>query len=435
MPPLFRKHLGLPGLLSTIRGVFSKIDDSRKFSRNISMTLTDILMSGFAVFHLKCCSLLEFDKKRREEPTRENLRSLYHVENPPSDTYMRERLDEVDPKDVRPIFKKIFSRFQRAKGLEEYAYLQEHVLISIDGTGHFSSGNVSCPHCCQKRHSDGSKTYYHQMLGACLVHPDKKNVIPLCPEVILNQDGSTKNDCERNACKRFLENLHKEHPSLKAIIIQDGLSSNAPNIQMIQKYNLKYILIAKPGDHRSLFQIVEEDNATKYEELKDENGYFHQFRFLNKVPINNSNKNVKVNFLEYRVTDPKGKEKTFSWVTNIHLTKNNLTLVARAGRARWKIENETFNTLKNLGYNLEHNYGHGKKHLSTIFCMLMIAAFLIDQIQDLTSDLFKRCKEIAGTYRCLWETMRSFFRYFCFPSWEDFFLIIARQKPPDGSKI
>jgi hypothetical protein len=346
---------------------------------------------------------------------------------------MRERLDEVDPESLRPAFKKVFASFQRGKGLEAFEYMNGCVLISVDGTGMFSSNDVSCPQCCEKRHKNGTTSYYHQMLGASIVHPDRKNVIPLCPEVILNQDGSTKNDCERNACKRFLANFRREHPHLNAIILEDGLSSNAPNIRMIEQHDLHYILVAKPGDHEFLFTQLDTSEEAVYHEVTTEDGGYHQFRYLNRVPLNKSNQDLAVNVLEYRCTDPKGKETTFSWVTDITLSTANLMKLARAGRARWKVENETFNTLKNLGYNLEHNYGHGKKYLSTIFCMLMMLAFLIDQVQEVCCSLFRRCKKFAGTYRCLWDSMRTLFRYVRVSDWETFYLVIVKEKPLDTS--
>ena len=117
---------------------------------------------------------------------------------------------------------------QRGKCLEEFEFLEGYYLLSLDGTGEFSSSKVCCQQCCKKEHKDGSVTYYHQMLGACIVHPEKSNVIPLCPETIQNGDGSEKNDCERNAAKRFIENFKREHPHLKVIIIADGIASNAP---------------------------------------------------------------------------------------------------------------------------------------------------------------------------------------------------------------
>jgi hypothetical protein len=253
----FRKMLGMPGMLRSIHKIFSKICDPKTFTSSPSISIADHLMSGLAVFGLKCPSLLDYDKKRTNETTAQNLRDLYLVSNPPSDTYLRERLDDVNPDVLRPTFKKIFAHFQRGKGLEEFEFFNGYVLISGDGTGHFSSGKIACCHCCKKELSNGNKTYYHQMFAACVVHPDKRNVIPLCPEPILNQDGSTKNDCERNACKRFLENFRREHPHLKAILTGDGLTSNAPYISMVESFQLKYILGAKPGDHEFLFEQLE----------------------------------------------------------------------------------------------------------------------------------------------------------------------------------
>lgn len=424
----FRKHLSAPGLLSIIHKQFSKIPDPREFTKNVTISITDHLMSGLAIFGLKCPSLLDYDRKRSDEAVAKNLRNLYLVNNPPSDTYLRERLDHVPPDHIRPAFKKVFAFFQRGKGLEEFEYLDGHVLISGDGTGHFSSGNVCCPQCCVKEHQNGTKTYYHQMFGACVVHPNKRNVIPLCPEVIQNQDGNSKNDCERNACKRFLENFRREHPHLKAILVEDGLSSTAPHIRMIEEFRLKYILGAKPGDHQFLFEQLDASEESRYYEIKTDDGYLHQYRFLNGASLNKSNQDVKVNILEYRQTDPKGKELNFSWVTNILISTINVEKIAIGGRARWKIENETFNTLKNLGYNFEHNYGHGKKYLSTVLCQLMMLAFLVDQVQEISCPLFQQCRKFAGTYRSLWETMRALFHYVELIDWENFYLMLSKKK-------
>lgn len=433
MASSLRKHLSAPGLIKTVYQQFSKIPDPREFARDTAITLKDHLMSGLAVFGLKCPSLLDYDRKRSEIAIAENLRDLYFVQSPPSDTYLRERLDQVDPDNLRSAFKKVFASLQRGKGLEEFEYLEGYVLISGDGTGHFSSNKISCPHCCQKKRSDGTIEYYHQLFGACIVHPDKKNVIPLCPEVILNRDGSSKNDCERNACKRFLENFRREHPHLKAILLEDALASSAPNIRMIEEKGLRYILGAKPGDHRFLFEQLETSDQTIYHEITTEDGHYHQFRFLNRASLNKSNDDLLVNVIEYRHTDNKGNEANFSWVTNIRVSTTNVLKIAKGGRGRWKIENETFNTLKNLGYNFEHNYGHGKKHLSTVFGMLMMLAFLIDQVQEVCCSLFQQCKKKAGTNRELWENMRTLFKFVRLGSWEKFYSIIAEGKPLDTS--
>jgi hypothetical protein len=421
-----RKSLCIDTLISDIHRCFQQIPDPRELPDRVPISFTDVLMSGLAVFGLKFPSLLKYDQNRHTLD--HNLLSLYHITQPPSDTYMRERLDELDPRLIRPVFKKMFAKLQRGKCLEGFEFLEEYYLLALDGTGEFSSSNVCCPQCCKKEHKDGSVTYYHQMLGACIVHPEQSNVIPLCPEIIQNGDGAAKNDCERNAAKRFIKHLRREHPHLKVILLGDGLASNAPYIRLLEEHKMKYLLGAKPGDHQALFAALESSEGTQYYEVLDEKGFFHQFRFLNDVALNQSNQDVRINVLEYMQTDPKGKEIVFSWVTNIHITRANVFALMKGGRARWKIENETFNTLKNLGYNLEHNYGHGKKFLSTILCLLMLLAFLVDQIQGMTCSLFQAVKKQAGSFQFLWEKLRVLFEFVEWPSWECLYRFILARK-------
>jgi hypothetical protein len=421
-----RKFLCADALITSVYHQFQKIPDPRNLSITTPISFTDVLMSGLAVFGLKFPSLLKYDQNR--DVLDGNLKTLYHINRPPSDTYLRERLDELEPSFIRPAFKKIFAEFQRGKCLEEFEFLDGYYLLSLDGTGEFSSSKLSCEQCCKKEYKDGSITYYHQMLGACIVHPEKSNVIPLCPETIQNEDGSEKNDCERNAAKRFIENFKREHPHLKVIIIADGIASNAPYIRLLVANQMKYILGAKPGDHKFLFDLANASEETKDYEIVDEKGVLHQFRYINDVPLNKSNPEVHVNFLEYMQTDSKGKETLFSWVTNIRINEGNVFAIMKGGRARWKIENETFNTLKNLGYNFEHNYGHGKKYLSTVLCLLMLLAFLIDQVQEIACSLFKAVKKRAAAYRSIWENVRVFIQFIHIPSWEWLYQTISKRE-------
>ena len=201
--PISRKQLSAAGLLNKARRIFAKIPDPC----DGEIALVDHLMSGLVLFGLKYPSLLQFEHDRREETARANLHALYGIERAPSDTYFRERLDEFDPSQLRPLYKALLAELQRGKGLEGFDYLDGHYLLSLDGTGYFSSTKVHCPQCGEKHHRNGTTTYYHQMLGAVLVHPDHSTVFPLAPEPILKQDGARKNDCERNAAKRLLADL------------------------------------------------------------------------------------------------------------------------------------------------------------------------------------------------------------------------------------
>ena len=109
-----------------------------------------------------------------------------------------------------------------------------------------------------------------------------------------------------------------------------------------------------------------------------------EIAFTHKLPLNESNQDLLVNFLHYAEYGADGhRRKYFTWVTDLRITRGNARPLVRGGRARWKIENETFNTLKNQGYQFEHNFGHGQQNLSVVFAMLMMLAFLVDQTQQL----------------------------------------------------
>ena len=134
----------------------------------------------------------------------------------------------------------------------------------------------------------------------------------------------------------------------------------------------------------------------------------HRFRFVHDVPLNTSNRDVRVNFIEYW-EGGEHKVQHFSWVTDLRVSQRNVYHILRGGRARGKIENENFNTLKNQGYPFEHNYGHGTQNLSVVFAMVMMLAFLVDQTQQLCCALFQAVWGKLGSKRLLWERMRALF--------------------------
>jgi len=409
-----RKHLSVDALYGMIRAGFDRIPDHRR--PGASIALGDALMSAFAMFALKDPSLLAFDERRNDA----NMRQVFHIERVPSDTQMRAILDEVDPELLRPLFHDVFRQLQRGKVLEGFRFYNGFRLLAMDGTGYFSSKNIHCD-SCQQKVSKSSKevTYYHQMLGAALVHPDHREVIPIDPEPIQKQDGSTKNDCERNATRRMLRKVREAHPRLKLIVIEDGLASNAPHVRDLIEYGMHFILGVKPGDHAYLFQKVEEARRDGRSPCltREKGDVTCEVSWAYGLPLNESNEDVKVDFLEYNEYDKEGTRiKHFTWILDLHVTRQNAWLFARGGRCRWRIENETFNTLKNQGYHFEHNYGHGEKNLSVVFSMLMMLAFLVDQAQQLCCPLFNAVWEKLGSKRALWDNLRSHFRHFRFTS-------------------
>lgn len=416
---MFRQELSAPGLYRLVRQAFQEIDDPRQ-TRHGSISYVSALLSAAAMFAFKAPSLLAFEKDvRRHDHVQGNLKRLFHIDEIPCDTTMREIIDAIPTDLLLKPFKRIFAAIQRGKDLEPFVFLDGHYLVALDGTGFFSSPSVHCDHCCVKTHRNGNQTYYHQAVAGVVIHPGQKVVIPLAPEPIVKQDGSTKNDCEREASRRFLERLRREHPHLKVIITEDGLASNAPHIELLHQLDCHYILGCKPGDHTFLFEFIEASEklgVLKHVTLKGEKATF-TFRYMNEVLLNGSS-DVRVNYFDCTETRPDGTRLHFSWVTDIPVTESTVYTLMKGGRARWKIENETFNTLKNQGYQFEHNFGHGQQFLSNNLMVLMMMVFLIDQTQWLCCKVYQQAKEKAQRFSKLWELFRGLMMHFELDGWE-----------------
>ena len=445
-----KKNLHAEDLYTTVRRSFCKIEDHRKCLGNVKISILDALMSGLAVFALKSPSLLSFEYNIRRDTTMgKNLRKLFSIETPASDVQMRTILDAISPESIRAPFRKIFAQLQRANVLKKFRYLDEGYLIALDGTGYFSSSKVRCDDCIEKKRRSGEITYHHQLLGASVVHPEYRQVIPLCPEAISNGDGGNKQDCELKATQRWMKGFRAEHSKLDAVILGDALFSNASFINLLSENNLHYILGVKPGKHKALFEQLAVNNKHKLtERLTMENiigqkvkkKVEHSFNFINGLSLNTKNPEIKVNVLEYteqttyvnskdNKRNLKPKVIRFTWITDMELNKDNVVRIMKAGRSRWKVENETFKTLKSeTAYNLEHSYGHGKKNLCTIFGMLAMLSFLIDQSQEIACPLFRKAlagNRAHGVKRTLWELFKSAVEWITLDSWEALLKAIA----------
>jgi RNase P protein component len=427
--PRIRKVLSAPGLLNVARGCFQQIPET---CVGVPIyPLANVLMSVMAMFGLKCESMLKYDEQRQTEAFKNNLNNLYGVPASPCDTQIRDRLDPVNPENLRPAFKAVHQVLQQQGGLRDYVFMDGHYLLAIDGSGTYSSNVIHCDKCSTKNKSGEKTEYYHQILSAQITHPDKSTVLPLCPEAITREDGSAKNDCERNAAKRLLQKIKADHPQMKFIFVEDGLFGNGPHIEQLLALGYSFIIVVKQSDHTALFNAVQKQiqkQKTEEFETVDTDGTIRGYRFINGVPLNNTYPHLLVNYLDFwEIND--GEEQNWIWITCIPLNRETVLLVEKGGRARWKIENEGFNTLKNHGYNLEKNYGHGKQYLATVFVFLMILMFLIDQIEELSCSMFQMARKQFKSRTSLWDKMRGLFFDCLIDSWEMLWMVIIANIP------
>ena len=423
---MIRKNLWIPSLISSIKSKLNKKFKPQDSHGNIKFSTTDYFLSGLAIFHLKYKSLLQLDKDKKDQDKFKNLQNLYLVDNIPSDTQFRVGMDKIISKQLKFVFSLLISKLLDSKVLYSYKSLDNSYNISIDGTGYYSSGTIHCDNCCVKNHKDGKVTYYHNALCAVIVNPNHKAVFPIGVEAIKNEDGNKKNDCESNAGKRLIKEIRTAHPFMKLRVLLDALYLNGPFISELKENKMGFIITAKETHQSYLFeQFSKSNNKIIYVTQKDNIEYTYEY--AHNLSLNESNQAILVNMVKYKEVNLKTNKIKFSssWATDLTINDINVHTFTSVARSRWKIENETFNTLKNQDYNFEHNFGHGNDNLCTNMLILLLVAFGIDQIQQATSEHFKSALKHLQSKLELWTQQRAYFKTYIIDSWETLYLALA----------
>jgi hypothetical protein len=426
-----KKHLSFSAIRKALSALFKTIDDPRQTGK-VDYCLHDCLMSALAMMFFQDPSVLSFQRRMQDRFQDSNLKAMFAVENIPSDDALRQTLDNIPTAAIQSVFPMLLKRLQRGKQLDAYKLESGHYLIALDGSQYFTSEKIHCPSCLTTKGAKGATRYYHQILQAVMLNPHLRQVLPLAPESIANTDGQTKQDCEINAAKRSLTTIRANHPKLKMVITGDGLYSKQPFIDAAKHNRCSYILVAKPTDHKVLFEWVDELDGLgqcDYLQFSDEKGRRHVYRWVNQVPLNGGRNADQVNFFEYWLHV--GQKVTYhnSWVSDLEVSKANVVELVRAGRARWKIENETFNTLKNQGYHIEHNFGHGRRYLSNNFFILNLLAFYIHQILELCDRGYQYCRSKFSSRKEYWNNLRAVIRIMLYRDFEHLLRHLA--DPPE----
>jgi hypothetical protein len=415
-----------------LEGLGAGIDGIRDQRREASVRygMQDCYRSGFALFYLQDPSVLEFQRRFQDQVQNNNLATVFGVQAIPADTQFRQVLDGHEYASLSGVFQEYFRRLQRSKRLDSYQFSPGQYLVTLDGSEYFNSEKVHCDLCLRRTKSDGHQEYFHQIVQPALVHPDRRQVIPLAPEFIRKQDGSSAQDCEITAGRRAIQRIRADHPQLGMIIVGDSLYANAATIRLLRQQRFSFLLVAKPGDHKSLFEDIEGLRRGKLLdrlERKDKGGR-RVYEWTNQIYVNADPKSPQVNFVQLTIFNAQGK-RTYrcSWVTDLEITAENVEQEVRGARARWKIENEGFNTLKNQGYHLEHNFGHGTQYLSEAFFMLNLLAYFVHQILELVDELYQQVRATFSARVEFWNAIRATFRIFLFASWDQ---VLERMNAP-----
>ena len=393
--------------------------------KSIEHTLHDVVMSALACMYFQEPSLLQFQTEMEKKYHQNNLHRLFDVTTIPSSNTMKEVLDNQNSQQFQPIHKDIVQRLQRSNQLQKFDLLSGLKICSIDATQYYTSHSINCK-CCLTANQDNpdkSTRYYHSALQAAIMHPDLKQVIPVGVEAIKNTDGTKKQDCEINAAKRFIPELRQQLPKMGLIITGDDLFSHQPMIATVLEHNFEYIFVAKQPSHKFMMNWIESQSSLNESLILDKKGRTVIYQWMNNVPLLAGDEKCRVNFFQKKTItlDALGNQKhcrTESWITSIEVTSETVSELVRGAKTRWKIENECFNTLKNQGYHLTHNYGHGEKHLAFNFYQLTLLAFTLQQVAELCDLAYQACRKMAGSKRSLWEKLRTLINFLLFENME-----------------
>jgi len=420
-------------LMDGLRTACAGFSDARR-STDVDYTMADIGLSAFSLFFMQSESFLSHQRRLEQGHGTSNCHTLFGMKKIPTDNFIRLMLDPVSPEALQPCFDQVIEQLRQRDGLKAFQRLAGRTLVALDGTEYFCSQKLHCPQCLTRKRSNGKTENYHAMLAAMIVAPGHNMVLPLMPEFITPQDGAEKQDCERNAAKRWLIAHAGRVTSLRPIYLGDALFSCQPLAEAVLESGADFLFVCKKDGHKTLYEYV--DGASLYERTVLERrpgkrSLTYRYRWIEAVPLRDGKDALAVNWLGVTITDETGKA-TYdgAFVTSLPLTAENVVEVAACARARWKIENESFNVLKNNGYNLAHNFGHGKKYLARTFAAMNLLAFAFHTACDCLETLWQQARAAVGARARFFQDLHTITTYVLLPSWHSLIYTVASGKAP-----
>lgn len=413
-------------LIDSLRRRMAAFPDPRT-GRNTKYTMEDIGLSAFSVFHTQCPSFLANQKAMQQNKGQSNARTLFQIRDIPTDNHIRDTLDAVPPGELFPVYDEIYEALHERGVLANFRGVGNTTPIALDGTWYYSSGKLHCDSCSRMEHSSGQMTYYHSAVTPVIVASNQKHAIALRPVFITPQDGHSKQDCEINASKRWLDQEAARYlPSLNhnVTFLGDDLYAHQPFCRRVMLQRCHFIFTCKPDSHTHLFQWVRQLETGRdlhtvtRRVIHKGHPDVYTYRYAVGVPLAEGADALKVNWCEVTITGKAGKILYHNaFITDWAITDESVADIVATGRARWKIENENNNTLKTKGYHLEHNFGHGRKHLSSLLATMNMLALLVHTFLAFCDDSYSLIRAILPTRKTFFDDVRALLRYLCFPSW------------------
>jgi hypothetical protein len=412
--------------LDFLQEAIEKIKDPRSKSNATKFKIDDAMLSAFSMFFMQSQSFLEYQRQMQSRSGKNNVQSIFGVEEIPCDQQIRNILDLISATSLNVVFESSYQFLQNGKHLQRYERLDKNLLICLDGTEYHSSSKISCECCSTRNHRNGKVTYSHTAILPVIAAPNCAEVISLPPEFVTPQDGHEKQDCEKAAAKRWISKHRHLFQGQAITLLGDDLYSRQPMSQHCLDAEMNFIFTCLPTSHSSLYawlDYLEKNGEVQHLTTKHRKGKsieIYTYRFVNQIPLREQEPSLLVNWCELTVRNSVDNSVVFhnAFVTNHGIDIDNIAEVVESGRCRWKTENENHNELKTKGYNLEHNFGHGQKHLSSTLLSLNLLAFLFHTVLQLIDSSYQEIRRKRGTRRGFFQDILSLTKYFIFKSWQ-----------------
>lgn len=407
--------------------------EDKRIGKNLTYSIKDIGLAAFSLFYMQSPSFLAYQRELQKNRGMDNTLTLFGMDKIPTDNHIRKTLDGVCPKHFASTFFHIIKTAQKAGGNITHNVLGGHTLIALDGTEYFTSNKVCCPACSKRKLRDGTVEYFHSFLAATIVRPGSPLVFSLPPEFIQPQDGATKQDCEWRAAQRWLSEIAPKCKQYNPVYLGDDLFARHDICAKILACGADFIFTCKDASHKTLCEFRNGLEAETFQETKSISGKKRHYRYswICNLPIRDGEEALNVNWIDVQISLPNGKVTYHSsFITSLVPEQNNIVELIACARARWKIENETFNVLKNKGYHFEHNFGHGKKTLSRILVVFNLLAFSMHNLCDAIEELWQKARQICGTRTGLFTHLWSITAYHVFKDWHTLMETIMTREPP-----
>ena len=429
-------------LMGYLRSEIKKFPD-RRTGNNSSYSIEDAALGVFSIFFTQSPSFLSFQKAMQASKGINNAQSIFGVQRIPCDNHIRTLLDPVSPSFLFPVFHNIFKDLNASGHLNTFRSINNNLLVVFDGTQTFSSQKIHCENCSKAEHKNGTVTYSHKVITPVIVAPGNEKVISLEPEFLTPQDGHDKQDSEFAAAKRWIHQHALKYSGQGISFLGDDLFCHQPLCELALSKGFNFIFVCKPDSHKTLYNRVDELEAIQKVNkviVKRRNGktkLIDTYRFINQVPLRGGDDALMVNWCELTTTKKDGTiVYKNAFATNHEISADNVIEIVKAGRAHWKIENENNNVLKTKGYHLEHNFGHGEQHLSSLMVTFNLLAFLFHTVLGMMDDRYQRIREKLPSRKTFFDDIRALTRYLYFGGWDELLIFMMRGlelEPRDSS--